>query len=243
MSCKPPFAAVWFDCDSTLSSIEGVDELTGKLPRAEQARMLELTQQAMAGTVRLEQVYGSRLRVLAPGRAQLEAVGRLYIERAVPDAALVIAALRHLGKQVGIASGGLELPVRMFAEHLHVPLANVRAVAVRFRDDGSYLDFDRDSPLARSGGKVTVLRALPPSFRPLCFVGDGATDLETQGTADLFVGYGGVAARPKVQAGAEAWFATPSLAPVLRFALTDAERQGLRADRRFAELLQRAEAG
>jgi phosphoserine phosphatase len=239
----PPFAAVCFDCDSTLSAIEGVDELTRGLPKVQQEQLLALTQQAMEGSVRLEQVYGSRLRVLAPGREQLEAVGRLYVERTMPDAAMVIRALQSLGKRTAIVSGGLLPAVRVLADHLQIPSGDVHAVDVRFAADGSYAGFDETSPLARSGGKIAVLRALAPSFRPLCFVGDGATDLETQGTADLFVGYGGVAVRPKVQAHAEAWFATPSLAPVLRFALTDAERERLGADRRFRGLLERAEAG
>ena len=243
MARTPPFAAVCFDCDSTLSAIEGVDELTHQLPPEQQGQLLALTQQAMEGSVRLEQVYGSRLQVLAPRRDQLEAVGRLYVERTMPDAALVIRALQSLGKRVAIVSGGLLPAVRVLADHLQIPRGDVHAVDVRFAPDGSYLDFDETSPLARSGGKVAVLRALPPSYRPLCFVGDGATDLETKGTADLFVGYGGVAVRPRVQAHADAWFATPSLAPVLRFALTGAERANLRRQPSFAELLARAEAG
>ena len=243
MARKPPFAAVWFDCDSTLSAMEGVDELTRGLPAAEQAHLLDLTRRAMEGTMPLEQVYGSRLRLLAPRREQLQAIGDLYIRRAVPDAGLVVAAMQQLGKHVGIASGGFEIPVRMLADHLQVPQANVHAVGVRFARDGSYLGFDEGSPLTRNGGKVEVLRALPASCRPLCFVGDGATDLETVGTADLFVGYGGVAVRPKVQQGADAWFATTTLAPLLRLVLTDGERQRLRAEPGFADLLRRAEAG
>lgn len=242
MARQPPFAAVWFDCDSTLATIEGVDELTRQLPPAEQARLLDLTRRAMEGTLALEEVYGSRLRQLAPSREQLQRIGRLYVEHTVPDAALVISALRHLDKQVGIASGGLEIPVRALAEQLHVPQANVHAVAVRFHADGTYASFDRASPLSRNRGKVAVLQGLPPSHRPLCFVGDGATDLETKGTVDLFVGFGGVEVRPAVKAQAEAWFATPSLAPLLQFVLTEGERQRLRSEPRFTALMERASA-
>jgi len=38
----------------------------------------------------------------------LDAVGALYVQRAVPDARDVVAALQALGKQVGIVSGGLQ---------------------------------------------------------------------------------------------------------------------------------------
>jgi phosphoserine phosphatase len=236
VAAAPPFASVWFDCDSTLSAIEGVDELLAFVPPGLRQDVATLTRQAMEGSLPLEQVYETRLARLAPSRRQLEAIGQLYVERVVPDAAAVIAALRHLGKRVGIVSGGLEIPVLALAAHLDVPGENVRAVPVVFHADGSYRDFDRACPLWRSGGKAEVLGALPAAFRPLAFVGDGATDLEAQGSVDLFVGYGGVAVRARVKAGAQAWFQTPSLAPLLRFVLTAPERDRLAAEPRFREL-------
>lgn len=236
----PPFASVYFDCDSTLSAIEGVDELLQFVPAHLRQDLAALTTQAMEGTRPLAEVYETRLRLIAPRREQLDAVGELYVRRAVPDAQLVIAALRALGKQVGIVSGGLLVPVQMLAAQLGVDPAHVHAVPVSFHPDGSYRDFDHGSPLWRNGGKVEVLRRLPASARPVAFVGDGATDLEAQGTVDLFVGYGGVAVRPKVQQQAQAWFATRSLAPLLPFVLTDAERARLAADARFSALLSRA---
>ena len=111
---------------------------------------------------------------------------------------------------------------------------------IEFAADGSYRDFDKSSPLWRNGGKVEVLRALPKSSRPIAFIGDGATDLETQGTADLFIGFGGVAVRQTVKANAQAYFATPSLAPLLTFVLTAEERSRLQNKLRFADLLTRS---
>jgi phosphoserine phosphatase len=119
----------------------------------------------------------------------------------------------------------------------------VHAVPIQFDANGNYIDFDRACPLWKNGGKVTLLRSVASSLRPLAFVGDGATDLETQGTAaDLFVGFGGVAIRPVVKQRAEAWFETPSLAPLLTFVLTDDERDQLARNPRFASLMQRASA-
>lgn len=236
----PPFASVYFDCDSTLSTIEGVDELLQGIDPVLRAEIQALTERAMNGDLPLAEVYATRLQRLAPRRAQLDAIGALYAARLVPDALATIAALQHLGKHTGIVSGGLLPPVQHVAQALGIPAANVHAVPIAFAADGSYLDFDRQSPLWRNGGKVEVLRALPQGHRPLAFVGDGATDLETQGTAERFVGFGGVVARPIVQQKAEVFVATRSLAGVLPAVLTEAEQRALAADPRFAALLSAA---
>jgi len=238
----PPFAAVWFDCDSTLSAIEGVDELLQFLAPELRAELAALTTQAMDGTLPLATVYVMRLARIAPTRNQVAAIGELYVRRLVPHAREVVQALLHLGKQVGICSGGLLQPVQHLAASLGVPPANVHAVPVLFDAGGRYVDFDRTSPLWQNGGKVRVLRALPASHRPVAFVGDGVTDLETQGTADLFVGFGGVVARPVVRERAAAFVGAPTLAPVLRHVLTAAERQQLAGLARFQPLLLAAEA-
>jgi phosphoserine phosphatase len=222
------FAAVYFDCDSTLSAIEGVDELLAFAPAALRDDVLALTHQAMDGTRPLAEVYETRLQLLAPRREQLDRIGELYTARLVPDAQALVDALQFLGKQVGVVSGGLLVPVQHVARHLDA--------------GGDYVDFDRSSPLWRNGGKIEVLQRLPAAQRPVAFVGDGATDLETQGTVDLFIGFGGVVARPAVQKGARVFVASPSLAPVLRHVTTAAERQRLAQQERFAPLLSAAKA-
>lgn len=237
-----PFASVWFDCDSTLSAIEGVDELLQWAPVALRTDVAALTEQAMNGTLPLAEVYETRLRLLAPRREQLDRIGELYVTRLVPDAALVVAALQQLGKPVGIISGGLLPAVQHVARSLDIPAELVHAVPIRFAADGSYLDFDRRSPLWRNGGKVEVVRALPPSMHPLAFVGDGITDAETRDHVARFVGFGGVVARPNVRARAHAFVTTKSLAGVLPHLLTTAECQQLGATPGFAALLSAAKA-
>ena len=236
----PPFASVWFDCDSTLCAIEGVDELLQFAQKSLREDIAVLTREAMEGRLPLAAVYESRLRLLAPSQEQITAIGELYVLRMVQDAHAVIAALQFLGKQIGIISGGLLPPVQRVAAALGIEKACVHAVPIEFAADGSYRDFDKSSPLWRNGGKVEVLRALPKSSRPIAFIGDGATDLETQGTADLFIGFGGVAVRQTVKANAQAYFATPSLAPLLTFVLTAEERSRLQNEHRFADLLTRS---
>lgn len=207
------FASVVFDCDSTLASIEGIDELAGE--HAPEIRAL--TDAAMRGEVPLEEVYGRRLEIIRPTRAQVEALGRAYVRALVPGAREVVAALLRLGRTVRVLSGGLRPPVVAVARELGLSDDDVAAVAIGFAADGAYAGFDRASPLARSGGKAEVIGAwgLP---RPILLVGDGATDLEARPSVDAFAAYMGVAFRPTVAAGADFVLRDPSLLPVLELA-------------------------
>jgi phosphoserine phosphatase len=224
----PPFRSVWFDCDSTLSRLEGIDELARLRPGLG-AAIAELTRRAMDGALRLEAVYGERLRLIAPTRSEVEALGARYVEQLVPGAREVVAALRGLDKTVGIVSGGLRPAVLAVAGALGIEPDRVHAVDLGFDAAGGYRGFAADSPLARSGGKHALMQALPPDLRPAAFVGDGATDLETRGAVARFVGFGGVARRPAVEAGADAFVAGPSLVGVLDALLTAGERARIAA--------------
>jgi phosphoserine phosphatase len=209
-------AAVVFDCDSTLSAIEGIDELAAGCRDEVEA----LTESAMRGEVALEAVYGRRLELIQPSRAALDGLARLYVERIVPDAADVVAALGFEGIDVRIMSGGLLPAVVAVAQALGIAEAKVAAVDIHFADDGVYRGFDHRSPLARGGGKREVMQLWRQEIGgPVMMVGDGATDLEARGVADCFVAYAGVVHRAQVVAAADIVVRSHSLAPVLPLAL------------------------
>jgi phosphoserine phosphatase len=209
-------AAVVFDCDSTLSAVEGVDELSA----GHRAEVEALTDAAMRGELTLESVYGRRLDMIRPRRADVDALAERYIERLVPDAAAVVEALRFEGIAVRIMSGGLLPAVSALARHLGLAAEAVAAVAVQFNEAGEYAGFDARSPLARSGGKLDVLQLWRREFNgAVMMVGDGVTDLEASPAADVFVAYAGVVERPRVVAGADVVIRSASLAPVLPVAL------------------------
>jgi phosphoserine phosphatase len=229
------FRCVVFDCDSTLVRIEGIDELAG--PKIDEVR--RMTDLAMDGSVPLEEVYGRRLALIDPTREQVDAVGEAYVEALVDDARETVAALLYLEKSVRIVSGGLRPPVERVAAELGLAAGAVAAVGISFDGAGHYLDFERDSPLARSGGKPDVLAgwSLP---RPALLVGDGATDLEGRVAVDCFAAFMGVVDRPAVARGADLVLSEPTLAPVLALAADGAERERLRGSP-WADLLRRGE--
>ena len=101
--------AILFDCDSTLSTIEGIDVL------AEQAGVVDqvvpLTTAAMDGRLKLEDAYAARLDLIRPDAAAIEALGQRYIDTRVAGACKAVAALRALGWQVHVVSGGIRQAV------------------------------------------------------------------------------------------------------------------------------------
>lgn len=212
---KPKFEAVCFDFDSTLSAVEGIDELAVRAGVGE--RIAPLTASAMAGEIALDAVYAARLDVVRPSRQDLAWLAARYIEAIVPGAKSTIDALRGEGVELYIVSGGLRPAIMPFA-HLHgFAPDRVHAVDVTFRRDGSYEGFDRDSPLTRTSGKADVCRSLIKRHASLALVGDGITDLAAREAGAYVIGFGGVADRPAVRAGADRYAAGPGLDGVLQF--------------------------
>ena len=110
---------IFFDCDSTLSTIEGIDELARLKGKFDEVKAL--TDAAMDGEVYLDSVYDRRLEMLAPTHEEVAGIEELYRQTVVPDAADVIDALRAAGKEIFIVSGGLLAAVRPFGRWLGVP--------------------------------------------------------------------------------------------------------------------------
>lgn len=235
----PPYGTVVFDCDSTLSRIEGIEELAGE--RAQEIR--EWTDRAMNGEVPLEEVYGARLELLRPTAADVARIGARYVEELCPGVRELVLALRFLGKRVAIVSGGLLPPVRHLARDLGIPETEVDAVAVVHAPDGSYVGFDRDSPLARAGGKRIVLEELSggaDAAPPVALVGDGATDLEAAPACARFIAFGGVERREAVFAAADATCDTPDFAGLLHLLCSESECATLERHEEHARLVARA---
>ncbi|MBL8119763.1 MAG: HAD-IB family phosphatase [Anaerolineae bacterium] len=234
------FDLIFFDCDSTLSSIEGIDELARF--KGKEWRVGVLTEKAMNGDLDLSEVYGKRLQAIRPTRGELKAIEERYWETLVPDAEAVITALRLLGKQIFIVSGGLAEPVRGFGKRLGVPAENIRAVELEYNELSgdwwryyqpatqhrqTYLDYD-EGPLTVSSGKPAIIHALAEGKHGRrLMIGDGASDLATQPIVDLFVGFGGVVTREKVVSGAGAFIYEISLAPILPIAAGPSARARL----------------
>ncbi len=229
----PHYEHVFFDCDSTLTAVEGIDvlaESTGK-----QAEIERLTNLAMDGELDLEEIYAQRLQAINPTHAQIRQIRSVYKQNTVEDAAAVIAALHEMGHKVYIISGGLAEPVEEFGVYLGVPRERIRAVGVAYNQlsgnwwqnqnpGEQYLAYDKGA-LTVSDGKAQIVRELlgeqhgrSANNRSL-LIGDGNSDLLAGTAVDLFIGYGGVVPRNRVLSEAPAFIHSRSLAPLLPLAI------------------------
>lgn len=202
---------VFFDVDSTLVTIEGIDVLGHDKPE-----IAELTERAMNGELTVEEVYRRRLEIIKPPIEAIDRLAKQYLHSLVDGAEETIATLREGGSIIHIVSAGLRQAILPLAEHLGIRY--VHAVDVYHEPQGHYDGFDTASPLTRSGGKEIVVRdVLVRSKGKSAFVGDGVTDLEAKPVVDLFVGFGGVHVRPRVRENAEVYVTEPTMTAVLPY--------------------------
>lgn len=212
---RAKYRFVFFDVDSTLVTIEGIDVLANGNPE-----IVRLTDAAMNGEIALDEVYGRRLDIIRPTLADVEALGERYTQSLVDGAAETIAALQAAGVDVHLVTAGIAQAIAPLARKLAIAPRAVHAVALQFDEQGRYVDFDRRSFLTRVGGKELVVRSiLTRSKGKSAFVGDGVSDLETKPAVNLFVGFGGVHTRARVKENAEVYVSEPSLLAVLPYLL------------------------
>ena len=215
------FDVVCFDCDSTLSRIEGIDELARRNGLFEQ--VAALTDAAMNGELALADVYAKRLELIRPNQAAIDWLAELYIAELVDGVAETIKILRENGKEIRIISGGLRQAILPLAAYLSIPEDYVHAVDVILAADGQYQDFARHSPLAVNGGKARVCRQIRLTRSSLVMVGDGKTDLEAKQAGAYMIGFGGVLERQIVKDQADKYVSDSSLTAILPYVLLQQE--------------------
>jgi len=200
-----PTKLLLLDCDSTLSSIEGIDEL-GRLRGPAIFKAVEnMTNAAMNGGTPMEDIFALRLNMIKPTLAELQAIGAKYIATVEPTAVETLDKLRAAGWKIAIVSGGFTQAIMPLAKFLGI--ARVEAVVLKFNEDGTYAGFDETCPTSKSKGKNMIARRLRADFKAqiVVMVGDGASDLEVRGDVDKVIGFGRYVVRPKVKAGADAF--------------------------------------
>lgn len=216
-----PIDAVVFDCDGTLSMLEGIDELAKNNGVTE--AVAKLTQEAMAQSGLNPNLYKKRLDLVKPKYSQVEALGQDYFKHQVPDAKAVIEIFHRLNKSVYMVSAGLYPAVKAFGKQLAIPQENIFAVDIHFDANGQFCDYETTSPLIHNDGKRKIVNELKNKHATVVHIGDGLNDYCTYDLVTRFIGYGGVYYRENIASKCQYYIETLSLAPLLPLLLTSQE--------------------
>lgn len=220
-----PVSAIVFDCDSTLSSLEGIDELAKNSAAYEEVKAL--TSLAMNKTGINPDLYQKRLNLIHPTLKQMIALGEDYYTHRVPEIIEVIQVLQRLNKTLYIVSAGFFHAIALFAEYLHIPVQNIFAVNLEFDQQGNFINYDHSSPLIHNDGKRHIIEKIKKNHTNLIHVGDGLNDFASHGIVTRFVGYGGIVYRKKVAEFCDYYINTPSMSALLPLCLTKTESESL----------------
>lgn len=218
---EKPIDAVVFDCDGTLSQIEGIEYFAEKKQVKQQVALLTEIAMSLSGIT--PTLYSKRLNLAKPSVLDVQALGDAYFDARTPDIEHVVENLQALGKRVYVVSAGIKPAVVAFAAQLNIPETCVYAVDLNHSSEGEYTGYDHTSPLIHNDGKRTILEQLHQVHERIAFVGDGMNDISARDCVTRFVGYGGAFYREKIAEQSDFYITSPSMLPLLGLTLTKDE--------------------
>jgi phosphoserine phosphatase len=187
---------IFFDLDSTLVTIEGLDYLAEIKGLADE--LIPITNAAMNGEIPMQVAMEHKIGLLKPRKADLLQMGRAYLDSITPGGKETIATLHNLDFNCWILTGNFREAAEMVAKELGISKDQVISNQIKYDEQGNFLAFDSSQPLSGNNGKTISLQRLNINLNEAVMVGDGSTDLETQDHIGLFIGFGGVVHRPKI---------------------------------------------
>jgi phosphoserine phosphatase len=223
---ETPVNAVIFDCDGTLSSIEGIDELARVNNIGVQVQAL--TNEAMSHTGLNPDLYRQRLLLTKPTQKQVIELGQTYFKHQSTDVHAVVQILKRLNKSIYMISAGVNPAVSLFGQQLGIPQTHIFAVNLEFDATGNYQAFDESSPLVNNNGKREIVAHLHAKHQYTGYTGDGMNDFVVRDIVTRFIGYGGTFYRENLAKQCDYYIINMSaLLPLL---LTASEYDRLNAD-------------
>lgn len=203
------------DFDSTFVSGETLEVMAELVfdgdpdGEAKVARIEAVTDAAMNGEIEFGDALAARLDILRPTGAQVAATAEALAGMLTPSFARNREVIRRHAGHIFIVSGGFHETIDAIAADFGLRPDHVLANRLRFDGEGRATSVDESCPLARSGGKAEMVRALGLGG-DVAVVGDGWTDYEIRqtGAAERFYAFTEVVARDRVVAAADSVAAT-----------------------------------
>ena len=193
------YGLIVFDMDSTLITIECIDELADFAGR--KAEVSAITEAAMRGELDYRDSLGQRVEVLAGLDARV--LARVYSERLQlsPGAGELLDAVRAAGLRTAILSGGFTY----FTERLRIEHGFDFATSNRLEIANGKLTGRVLGDIIDAAAKAEHVRRLRAEFglerEQVIAIGDGANDIPMLGEAGLSVAF---RAKPATRAKADA---------------------------------------
>lgn len=178
---------VVFDCDSTLTAIEGIDFLAKQSDHY--SEICTMTNLAMANGIFDTNVYLNRLNLINVTADDLALLASAYLMNITPGAKQVINELQTSGIECFVMSAGLEAPVVEFAMKIGIKKQNI--FAVRYNPEQKRIT--KNVKLTNLNGKDEMISMMQGN---VAIVGDGANDLAD--SAKLRIGFGGQVIRSEL---------------------------------------------
>ena len=209
--------AFLFDFDSTIISVESLDEIIklslcdSSESRTTLKQIEQITNQGMAGEIDLLESISSRLKIAGIKKAHIETFKKQVPRFITPGITEVVQFLQHQKASLFIISGGFRECIFPVAQKLQIPDDHCFGNVFLFDENDRVIGVEKNNPLCRSDGKTRVIKYLKNSgkaARKVFMIGDGYTDLVPflEGVADDFLGFGAHKVRAKVQTQAPHFF-------------------------------------
>ncbi|ARB92068.1 HAD-IB family phosphatase [Legionella longbeachae] len=215
---KEPINAFFFDCDGTLSLIEGINVLATMNGVAEKVH--HITARCMGKTGMTPHDYRQRLDYVQPTLKQINELAKQYKQHVAQGAFELIQLLHLLNKKVYIISAGIKTSVAIFAQTLRIPASHVLAVDVYFNECGHYQGFDEQSNMTQGNGKTVEISSILEPGEHSLLVGDGVSDWEAQNTVTRFIGFAGLNPKDWVKNHSQFYITNTSFYPIIPLSLT-----------------------
>ena len=122
--------AVCFDVDSTVITVEAIDEFAAFAGK--KAEVAELTAKAMGGSVFFQDALAARLKIINPTSALLTNFLKEHPFEFTPGIRDVIKRLQKRGTSVYLVSGGFTQMIFPVADVLSIPRSQVYANTILF---------------------------------------------------------------------------------------------------------------
>lgn len=220
-----PIDLIVFDCDGTLTALEGAVYLAAL--KGQKEAVAQLTERAMQQGIMHQGMFDARLALIQPNLQDMAQLTQAYHDARTPNIDEVCKLLMKLDKTIWVASAGFQPSVGAFAEQLGIPKTHAHAVSLNFDSQGQFVNLPENQDFCRLDGKKTLLHQARPQFKRIAMIGDGANDFACADATDHFIGFGGHYPRPQFRQHCQHYVECPDARVLLPLLLTLTETQAL----------------